>query len=324
LHKLRLVRRLGSTDLDVYPLCLGGNVFGWTADEEASFAVLDAYAAAGGNFIDTADAYAHWVPGNTGWDSERIIGKWMAARGNRERMIIGTKVGRLPAREGLSRDNILQAAEDSLRALQTDYIDLYYAHGDDDPTFPLEETLAGFDELVRAGKVRYVAASNYGAARLAEALDVSESNGLARFVVLQPHYNLVDRAEYEGELADLCAARGLACVPYFGLAMGFLTGKYRPDGNGGDSPRAETARAYLDSGGAKVLDALDQIAADHGTTDGAVALAWLAAQPTVVAPIASGRNAEQLAEILPMAELTLTSDELAALDAASSAMAKSA
>jgi aryl-alcohol dehydrogenase (NADP+) len=315
------VRRLGKTDLDVFPLCLGGNVFGWTAAEQASFAVLDAYAAAGGNFIDTADAYSHWVPGNSGGESETIIGNWMAARGNRERMIVGTKVGRMPGREGLSRANIHRAVEDSLARLRTDYIDLYYAHGDDDSTFPLEETMAAFDELVRAGKVRYVAASNYSAARLAEALDVSERNGLAAYVALQPYYNLVERDKFEGELADVCSARGLPCIPYFALALGFLTGKYRPGGNGGDSPRAETARAYLESGGLRVLEALDQVAANHRTTDAAVALAWLAAQPTVVAPIASGRSPEQLADLLPMAELELTPDELAALDGASAALA---
>jgi aryl-alcohol dehydrogenase-like predicted oxidoreductase len=311
------MRQLGSTDLQVHPLCLGGNVFGWTADEDASLAVLDAYAAAGGNFIDTADAYSAWVPGNTGNDSERIIGKWMAARGNRDKTIVATKVGRLATRPGLSRANILQAAEDSLRALQTDYIDLYYAHGDDDPTFPLEETMAAFDELVKAGKVRYVAASNYGAPRLAEALDISEKNGYASFVALQPQYNLVERGEYEGALADLCQKRGLACVPYFGLASGFLTGKYRSATDDGGSPRAESARAYLESGGLQVLEVLDEVAANHGTTDAAVALAWLAAQPTVVAPIASGRTPEQLADLLPMAGLELTADELAALNAVS-------
>lgn len=315
------MRRLGATDLEVFPLCLGGNVFGWTADERASFAVLDAYAAAGGNFIDTADAYSAWVEGHRGGESETIIGRWLAKRGNRDRMIIATKVGRKPDRKGLSAATIHAAVEESLERLGTDYIDLYYAHGDDDPAFPLDETLEAFDELVRAGKVRYIAASNYGPARLAEALDLSERTGRAAYVALQPHYNLVERAVYEGELRDLCEQRGLACVPYFALAKGFLTGKYRPGGGAVESPRAEAARAYLGSGGARVLEALDEVAAARGVPVAAVALAWLAAQPTVVAPIASARTSEQLAELLPMTELALSASELEALSAASEQLA---
>ncbi len=311
------VLRLGSTDLHVFPLCLGGNVFGWTADEAQSFAVLDAYAAAGGNFVDTADAYSAWVEGNVGGESEAIIGKWMASRGNRDRVIVATKVGRKPDRKGLSAATIRAAADESLQRLQTDYIDLYYAHGDDDPSMPLEETMGAFDELVRAGKVRYVAASNYGAARLEEALDVSERDGLAAYVAFQPHYNLVERAKYEGELSELCARAGLPCLPYFALALGFLTGKYRPGRDGVDSPRAQGARAYLEAGGERVLAALDEVAAAHGTTQAAVALAWLRAQPTVATPIASARSADQLAELLPMVELELTAGELDALSMAS-------
>jgi aryl-alcohol dehydrogenase-like predicted oxidoreductase len=308
------VAPLGRTDLDVFPLCLGGNVFGWTADEEASFAVLDAYAEAGGNFVDTADAYSAWVPGHSGGESETIIGTWMAARGNRDRIVVATKVGRLTGKADLHADTIGEAVEDSLRRLQTDYIDLYYAHGDDNPDIPLAETLGAFDELVRSGKVRYIAASNYGAPRLAEALETSERGGLASYVALQPHYNLVER-DYEEELAPLCAEKGLPCVPYFALAMGFLTGKYRPGGPAVDSPRSGGAAKYLDNGGPAVLAALDDVAAARGTTVAAVALAWLRAQPTVAAPIASARSVEQLAELLAMTDLELTAEELAQLAA---------
>ena len=311
--------RLGRTDLEVFPLCLGGNVFGWTADAAQSFAVLDAYAAAGGNFIDTADSYSAWVEGNSGGESESIIGDWMASRGNRDRMVIATKVGRKPDRRGLSAATIRTAAEESLRRLRTDYIDLYYAHADDDPTFPLDETLGAFDELVRAGKARYIAASNYSAARLEEALDLSEREGLAAYVALQPHYNLVERSRYEGELRDLCARRGLPCIPYFGLAAGFLTGKYRPGANGVESPRADDARRYLNGRGERVLAALDRIAERHRVSPAAVSLAWLAAQPTVASAIASARNVEQLADLLPMAQLELTPEEVDELRSASEA-----
>jgi aryl-alcohol dehydrogenase (NADP+) len=308
------VTNIDATDLDVYPLCLGGNVFGWTADETQSFAVLDAYAAAGGNFIDTADSYSAFHPGNSGGESETIIGKWLAARGNRDQMVIATKVGSWQQQPGLSAANIRTAAEGSLARLGTDYIDLYYAHRDDENT-PLEETLGAFDELVREGKVRHIAASNYTAERLAQALSVSDRAGLARYVALQQHYNLVER-EYEGELGALVARERLSSVPYFALAKGFLTGKYRPGGADVDSPRAAGAMAYLDDRGLAVLSALDDIAAAHGTTLAAVALAWLVAQPTVVAPIASARTTEQLAALLPMADLKLTSEELDRLSAA--------
>ncbi|UQS21515.1 aldo/keto reductase [Amycolatopsis thermalba] len=301
-------------DLEVFPLNLGGNVFGWTADEEQSFAVLDAYAAAGGNFIDTADAYMARVPGNSGGESETIIGKWLKRRGRRDDVVIATKVGSWAARPGVSAKNIREAAEDSLRRLQTDYLDLYYAHRDV-ADVPLEETLGAFDALVRAGKVRYLGASNYSADRLAEALSISDREGFARYVAVQPHYNLVERG-YEQELAPLVAKEGLASLPYFGLARGFLTGKYRSREAGG-SPRAEGAVAYLDHRGERVLEALDEISAARGTSQAAVALAWLAAQPTVVAPIASARNVEQLADLLASVELRLSEAELAALDDAS-------
>jgi aryl-alcohol dehydrogenase-like predicted oxidoreductase len=309
--------KIPHTDIDVFPLCLGGNVFGWTADEPQSFAVLDAYAEAGGNFVDTADSYSAWVPGHAGGESETVIGRWMAARGTRGRMIVATKVGRLQGREGLSPANIRAQAEDSLRRLGVERIDLYYAHADD-PKTPLEETLGAFDALVRGGKVRAIAASNYTAPRLAEALAVSKQNGFARYVALQPHYNLVHRVEYETGLRPLCEREQLACFPYFALAKGFLTGKYRP-GATVDSPRSAGASAYLDETGLAVLQVLDELSKAHGTTAAAVALAWLKAQPTVVAPIASARTPAQLAELLPMATLTLSAEELERLAAASAA-----
>ena len=307
--------KIGTTSLDVFPLCLGGNVFGWTADEKQSFAVLDAYAAAGGNFVDTADVYSAWVPGHEGGESETILGRWMAARGNRDRMVVATKVGMLSGLRGLSAKTIRAAAEGSLRRLGTDRIDLYYAHVDDAAT-PLEETLGAFDALVREGKGRHIAASNYTAPRLAEALAVSKHLGLARYVALQPHYNLVHRAEYEGELAELCAREGLACFPYYALASGFLAGKYRP-GAKVESARAAGAGEHLDEKGLRILAALDAIAAERRTTVAAVSLAWLRARPSVVAPIASARTREQLAELLPVASLRLTDDEVAKLDEAS-------
>jgi aryl-alcohol dehydrogenase (NADP+) len=308
--------KISTTDLDIFPLALGGNVFGWTANEEQSFAVLDAYAAAGGNFIDTADSYSQWAPGNSGGESETIIGRWMKSRGNRDCMIIATKVGKLSRLPGLSAKTIQIAAEQSLERLQTDRIDLYYAHADD-PRTPLEETLGAFDALVRSGKVRYIAASNYSASRLAEALDVSKRHGFARYVALQPHYNLMERDQYEGALAQVVEREGLSTIPYYALAKGFLTGKYRPGGPEVKSVRASGASAYLDERGLRVLAALDEIAGNHHTTVAAIALAWLLAQPTVVAPIASARNPAQLAEILPFVELRLTQEELDRLTAAS-------
>jgi aryl-alcohol dehydrogenase-like predicted oxidoreductase len=307
--------RIDHTDLDVFPLCLGGNVFGWTADERQSFEVLDSYLAAGGNFVDTADAYSAWVPGHSGGESETIIGRWMAARGARNRMVIATKVGKAPELTGLAPRTIRAAAEASLRRLGVDRIDLYYAHADDAET-PIEDSLRAFDALVKEGKVRYIAASNYTAPRLAEALAVSAREGLARYVALQPHYNLMHRSEYEGALRDLCAREGLACLPYFALAKGFLTGKYRP-GAEVDSPRAEGAREYLDDRGLRVLAAIDDIAAAHDVTPSAVSLAWLLAQPTVIAPIASARTVAQLSELLPIADFRLSDEEVARLSDAS-------
>jgi len=291
-------------------------VFGWTIDEERSFAVLDAYAQAGGNFIDTADMYGRRGAGGAG-ESERIIGRWIAARGNREQLVIATKVGMSAALPGLSEATIRQGIDASLERLGIDSVDLYYAH-QDDPDTPLEETLGTFDALIREGKIRHAAASNYGAARLSEALRIGERDGAASYVALQPHYNLMERGEYEGELADVCERHGLACVPYFGLARGFLTGKYRVGGKEVDSPRAAGVRdSYLNERGLAVLDALDEVAAAHRTTVSAVALAWLLAQPTVVAPIASATSPEQLAELLPATELELTAEQLELLSSAS-------
>lgn len=303
---------LGRSDLEVFPLCLGGNVFGWTADERQSFEVLDAYVQAGGNFIDSSDSYSAFVPGHVGGESETVLGKWLAARGNRSDVVLATKVGRKPDRQGLSAANIRDAIGESLARLQTDYIDLYYAHADD-PDTALEETLATFDELIEEGKVRHIAASNYSQPRLAEALRIADEQGLARYVALQPHYSLIERHHYEGELQELCVREGIACLPYWALARGFLTGKYRR-GVQVDSPRAGVAGKYLeDPRAVAVLETIDSVAGAHGTTVAAVALAWVRAQPGVAAPIASARNPQQLADILPGAELELSGEELHAL-----------
>jgi len=308
-------RQLGTTDLQVADLCLGGNVFGWTADESASFAVLDAYVAAGGNFIDTADAYSHWIPGNVGGESEAIIGNWMASRGNRDSMIIATKVAKLPTAAGLSPSNIRVATEDSLARLRTDHIDLYYAH-EDDPTVPFEDSLGTFDALIAEGKVRYIAASNFTAPRLAEALAVSETNGLAAFVALQNHYNLMERSDYEQDLRPIVEQHGIASLPYYGLARGFLTGKYR-QGLTVDSARAKGVAQYQNDRGDRVLAAVDACADRHGTTPAAVSLAWLLAQPTVTCALASARTLDQLDGLLAMSSVQLTPADLAELDAAS-------
>ncbi len=302
---------LGRTGLDVFPVCLGGNVFGWGADEPESRDVLDAYVAAGGNFIDTANSYL--VEHGR---SETILGRWLKDRGNRDRIVLATKVGggRDPRYRNLRPENIRSEAHASLDRLQTDYIDLYYAHYDDVET-PLEESLRAFDELVREGLVRHIAASNYTPERLTEALSLQRELGLAQFVALQPHYNLVERA-YEQTLAPVAVAWDLAVLPYYALASGFLTGKYRPGGQPVDSVRAQRADQYLNESGEAVLRALDQVAAAHDTTAAAVAIAWLLARPTVSAPIASARTTEQLAQILPAAELELASDEIDLLTSA--------
>jgi aryl-alcohol dehydrogenase-like predicted oxidoreductase len=291
-------------------------VFGWSIEEERSFEVLDAYVAAGGNFIDTADSYGRRGPGGAG-ESERIIGRWMAARGNREQLVIATKVGMSAELPGLSRATIRRGIEASLERLGIETVDLYYAHRDDHDT-PLQETLGAFSQLIDEGRIRYAAASNYSAERLEEAMRIGQEAGMASYVALQPHYNLMERREYEGELRPLCERHGLACNPYFGLARGFLTGKYQRDGPEVDSPRAAGVReAYFNERGFAVLDVLQEVAAAHDTALAAVALAWLLAQPTVLAPIASATSTAQLAELVASVDLQLTPDELARLDAVS-------
>lgn len=298
-------------------LGLGANVFGWSADQDHSFAVLDRFTEAGGTMIDTADSYSHWVPGNVGGESEAIIGKWLTRSGRRDDVIIATKVGKSPTAPGLSPANIAASIDGSLRRLGVETIDLYYAH-EDDESIPMEEYLAAFDGLVRAGKVHAIGASNFTADRLDEALRLSEREGLAPFVALQQHYNLMERPAYEGALQQVVQAHGLLTFPYFGLAKGFLTGKYRAaNAQEMTGPRADAARAYASPRGDRVLSALDSIGLAHGCTPGCVALAWLAQQPTVAAPLASARTVEQLDELLPMLTLDLSRDELALLDQAS-------
>jgi aryl-alcohol dehydrogenase-like predicted oxidoreductase len=293
---------LGRTELQVHPLCLGGNVFGWSANAEQSQEVLAAYETSGGNFIDTADMYSRWHSGNVGGESETIIGDWMRSRGNRSEMVIATKVAKLATRPGLSAANIAAAAEDSLRRLGTDYIDIYYAHHDDEE-IPLEESLTAFNELVTAGKVRYLAASNYTASRLEEALKISRDLGMSEYLLLQPNYNAIVRDEYEGDLMATAVKEDIPVLPYFSLATGFLTGKYQP-GVEVDSVRAGDMPDYMNDRGWAILNALSEIAKAENTTIAAAALGWLRAQPGVVTPIASARTVEQLAEILPVVELS--------------------
>jgi aryl-alcohol dehydrogenase-like predicted oxidoreductase len=302
--------KVNNTDLNVSALCLGGNVFGWTADEAQSHEVIGAFVDAGGNFIDTADVYSEWAPGNQGGESESVIGNWAVKTGRRADLVIATKVSKLSSRPGLSASNIIAAAEDSLRRLNTDYIDLYYAHADD-PEVSLVETLTAFDSLVKAGKVRYVAASNYTGARLKEALAVSKDLGLTSYVALQNEYNLVSRFDYESDVAPVLAETGLQGIPYFSLAAGFLTGKYQP-GVAVDSQRAEGASGYANEKSYRVLAVVESLAASRQVSPAAIALAWLRAQPTVAVPIASARTVEQLKSI--MVEVELDANELMALD----------
>ena len=299
------------TELSIYPLSLGGNVFGWTATREESFKVLDRFVDLGGNFIDTADAYSAWKEGNSGGESESIIGEWMANRGNRSEMIIATKVAKLPTRPGLSPANIASAVEDSLRRLRSDYIDLYYAH-DDDEKVSQEEYLTAFDRLVRDGKVRYLGASNFSAERLKSAAKISLEGNLASFIALQNHYNILEREEYEKSITSVLQELEISSIPYFGLARGFLTGKYRR-GVKVDSVRAAGVETYQNERGWSIIDRLEQIAKTKSTTISAVALAWLRAQPSVVAPIASARTVDQLEEITPI--VGLSDYELAELSA---------
>jgi aryl-alcohol dehydrogenase-like predicted oxidoreductase len=294
--------KLANTDLTVYPLCLGGNVFGYSADKENSEAVLSFYADNGGNFIDTADMYSQWAPGHIGGESETIIGDWMAKRGNRQKMIIATKVSKLDTRPGLKAANIKAACDESLKRLKSDYIDLYYAHQDDLDT-PIEESLGAFDELIKAGKVRYIAASNFTPERLQESLNISKANGLSSYIASQDQYNLLDR-EYEKGLMPTIEKNNLSQIPFYGLARGFLTGKYRP-GVSVESVRASgVASNYANERGWNLLSKLDQIAKDKKTTVAAISLAWLRAQPTVATPIASATKLEQIKEIMPIVELS--------------------
>jgi aryl-alcohol dehydrogenase-like predicted oxidoreductase len=314
-------RRLGRTGLKVSAICLGSMQFGWTADESASFAVLDAFFEAGGTFIDTADVYSRWAPGNPGGISEEILGRWMQQRGNRRQIVLATKArGRMwdgPNGEGLSRAHIMQAADDSLRRLGTDYIDLYQSHAYDAET-PIEETLEAFNDLVRAGKVRYIGCSNYPAWRLALALGASERAHLARYDSLQPHYNLARRSEFERELEELCLDRGIGVIPYSPLAGGFLTGKYRRGEPAPASDRADNIqKRYFNDRGWAILDALQAVAGEHGTQPTQAALAWLLARPAVTAPIVGANTPDQLAPSLAAAELRLSEDQIKQLDAAS-------
>jgi len=293
---------IAETDLVVHPLCLGGNVFGWSADKVQSEAVLDAYTKHGGNFIDTADVYSEWKEGNVGGESETIIGTWAKARGNRSELVIATKVAMLSKRPGLSAANIIAACDESLKRLQTDYIDLYYSHKDDEET-PIEETLAAYAQLIAQGKVRYIAASNFSGVRLAQSLKFSADNSIPSYIAVQDHYNLMHRSEFETDKAPVLAAHSITCIPFFGLARGFLTGKYRP-GVSVDSMRASGVAEYQNEKGYAVVSALEEIAKAHNASIAAVALAWLRAQPQVSTPIASARTVEQLEEIIQVVELT--------------------
>lgn len=299
------LRRIGKSDLHVSPLCFGGNVFGWTIDEATSFEVLDAFVAHGGNFVDSADVYSTWAPGNVGGESELILGNWMKARRNRDKIVVATKVGsKMPNGEGLSRAWIMQAVEDSLRRLQTDVIDLYQAHIDDHKT-PLEETLAAFDALVKQGKVRAIGASNYDGKRLDDANDISHKHKLARYECLQPKYNLVAR-EYEHDQEPVCLAHGIGVIPYSSLASGFLTGKYQPGQALPPSKRAGgVEQRYFNDHGFAVLAQVEATAKALNATPGQVALAWLMARPSITAPIASATSVQQVEEMMSAIELKL-------------------
>lgn len=313
-------RPLGRSGLSIPPLAFGGNVFGWSADEATSHALLDECVALGISLIDTADVYSAWAPGNRGGESETLIGRWLKSGGQRERVVIATKVAKWPERKGLAPDNIQAACEDSLRRLQTDVIDLYQAH-EDDPSVPLADTLGAFSRLIEQGKVRAIGASNYTAARLAEALEVSRRHGLPRFETLQPEYNLVDRAGYEAQLEPLVREHGIGVIGYYALASGFLSGKYRSQADAAKSPArgAQVVARYLDARGLRILAALDEIAGRHAASVAQVALAWLIARPGVTAPIVSATSVAQLRELAASRDLALSAADIAALDAASHA-----
>jgi aryl-alcohol dehydrogenase-like predicted oxidoreductase len=311
-------RQLGRSGLEVVPLCFGGNVFGWTIDEPTSHRILDAFVGDGFNFIDTADMYSRWAPGNSGGESETIIGSWLKGRGDRDKLVIATKVGMEmgPGRKGLAPAYIRASVEDSLRRLQTDYIDLYQSHADD-PDTPFEDVLGTYQELIEQGKVRAIGASNISAARLRQALDVSARTGLVRYESLQPEYNLFDRAGYEAELEPLCREHGLGVITYYSLASGFLSGKYRKPEDASRSPRGEgVVSKYLNDKGRAILKALDEVAALHDATPTQVALAWVIARPSVTAPIASATSLEQLKDFAGAAKLKLDQGSISLLDEA--------
>lgn len=311
-------RHLGNSGLEVVPLALGGNVFGWTVDEATGFELLDAFVANGCNLIDTADVYPKWVPGNQGGESEAIIGNWLKRSGRRDEVVLATKVGfeMAPDRKGLSREHILRSADESLRRLQTDYIDLYQSHKDD-PSTPLDETLAAYDQLIKQGKVRAIGASNYSAARLEEALNVSKRLGLPRYETLQPLYNLYDREAYETELEPLCARENIGVIPYYSLAAGFLTGKYRSEADLGQRARGGTVKKYLNERGFRILDALDEVAARYDSTPARVALAWMIARPSITAPIASATSLDQVNDLVEATKLRLDAEAIETLNRAS-------
>ena len=312
-------RQLGRSTLQVAPLMFGGNVFGWTIDETTSFGLLDAFVSAGFNFIDTADVYSRWAPGNQGGESETIIGKWMKARGNRDKVIVATKVGGDMMGQGkkdIGRNWILEEVENSLRRLQTDHIDLYQTHFDDETT-PVEETLEAYAELVKAGKVRFIGASNFSPARLKASLEASAKHGYPRYESLQPHYNLVERERFEKELEPICLENQLGVINYYSLAAGFLTGKYRSEGDLNKSTRGGGAKKYLNDRGLEVLAALDAVAEEYHSTPASVAIAWLIARPSVTAPIASATSIGQLDSLIAATKLELSKEAIARLDTAS-------
>lgn len=312
------MRKVGRSNLQFAPVVFGGNVLGWTADQATGFRVLDAFVDAGFNAIDTADTYSRWVPGNKGGESETIIGNWLKKSGKRARVLILTKVGHemAPDKKGLKKRYVKAEVEESLKRLQTDVIDLYQAHRDDEAT-PMHESLEAFAELMKEGKVRAIGASNFTAKRLREALDVSKKHGLPRYECLQPRYNLYDRNDYEGELENLCVKENVGCIPYYGLASGFLTGKYRSSADFTKSQRGERMSVYLNARGFSILAALDKVAAAHNTTQAAAALAWLMARPSITGPIASATNPDQVKDFAAAARLKLSSGDIATLDAAS-------
>jgi aryl-alcohol dehydrogenase-like predicted oxidoreductase len=311
-------RELGKSGIQVIPLCFGGNVFGWTADEKTSFTLLDAFVDSGFDFVDTADVYSKWVPGHTGGESETIIGNWLKRGGKRDKIILATKVGKPMSddKKGLSKAYITKAVEDSLKRLQTDYIDLYQSHEDDTNT-PLAETLETFDGLIKQGKVRAIGASNYAADRFKEALQVSKDNGFARYETLQPEYNLYDREDYEHKYESLCHENSIGVITYFSLASGFLTGKYRSEADLGKSKRGGGIKKYLNGRGYKILAALDKVAEEYNTSQASIALAWVMARPGITAPIASATSTQQLNDLAKATQLTLSGEALELLTTAS-------